>query len=53
MAINLLLEDIQKDVAQQEGFVQDQNIQMKEAEASLTKLHDCREVLKVADIMIN
>jgi vacuolar-type H+-ATPase subunit I/STV1 len=26
---------------------------MKEAEASLTKLHDCREVLKVADIMIN
>lgn len=26
---------------------------MKEAEASLIKLYDCREVLKVADIMIN
>lgn len=39
-ALHLLLEDIQKDVAQQEAFVQEQNVQMKEAEQSLTNLCD-------------
>ena len=40
-AINLLLEEIQKDVKQQESFIQEQNTRMKDAEASLNSLKDC------------
>jgi len=40
-AINLLLEEIQKDIAQQETFIQEQNGRMKDAEASLNNLKDC------------
>jgi hypothetical protein len=47
-AINLLLEEIQKDVRQQESFIQEQNTRMKDAEASLNSLKDCLQVLNVA-----
>ena len=40
-AINLLFEEISKDISKQEAFIQAQNAQMKEAEASLTNLTDC------------
>lgn len=51
-AYNLLLDDMQKDIAQQESFIQDQNLQLKEAENSLSNLMDCQSVLKVASNMI-
>jgi hypothetical protein len=51
-AINLLLEEIQRDIAQQEAFIQEQNARMKDAEASLNNLKDCLQVLKVAKAMI-
>jgi len=51
-AINLLLEEIQRDIAQQEAFIQEQNGRMKDAEASLNNLKDCLQVLKVAKAMI-
>jgi len=47
-AINLLLEEIQKDVRQQESFIQEQNSRMKDAEASLNNLKDSLQVLNVA-----
>lgn len=51
-AINLLLEEIQKDVRQQESFIQEQNSRMKDAEASLNNLKDCLQVLNVAQLML-
>lgn len=51
-AINLLLEEICKDVTGQESFIQKQNTQLKEAEASLRNLKDCLQVLRVAKDMI-
>ena len=51
-AINLLLEEIQRDIAQQEAFIQEQNGRMKDAESSLNNLKDCLAVLKVAKDMI-
>ena len=51
-AINLLLEEICKDVASQESFIQKQNTQLKEAETSLRNLKDCLQVLRVAKDMI-
>ena len=51
-AINLLLEEIQKEISQQEAFVQEQNVQMKDAEHSLTNLKDCFQVLSVAGQML-
>lgn len=51
-AINLLLEEIQKDITQQEAFIQEQNVQMKEAESLLNNLKDCLQVFKVAQAMI-
>jgi len=40
-AIDLLLEEIQKDVIQQTQFIEEQNTRMKDAEASLNSLKDC------------
>ena len=51
-AINLLLEEIQRDISQQEAFIQEQNGRMKDAESSLNNLKDCLAVLKVAKDMI-
>jgi len=51
-AYNLLLDDMQKDISQQESFVQEQNLQLKEAETSLSNLMDCLSVLRVASNMI-
>lgn len=51
-AINLLLEEIQRDIAQQEAFIAEQNGRMKDAESSLNNLKDCLQVLKVAKAMI-
>ena len=48
-AVNLLFEEIQKDIAKQEAFIQTQNAQMREAEYSLQNLTDCLQVLKVAE----
>lgn len=48
----MLLEEIQKDIAQQEAFIQEQNGRMKDAESSLQNLKDCLQVLKVAKAMI-
>lgn len=47
-AINLLLDEIQKDITDQEAFVQEQNKQLKDNENSLTKLKDQLQVLKAA-----
>lgn len=51
-ALNLLLEEIQKDINEQAGFVENQNAQLKEAELSYNSLKDSLEVLKVAKEMI-
>lgn len=51
-AINLLLDEIQRDVSQQEAFVRDQNAQIKEAESLLNNLKDCLLVYQVANSMI-
>lgn len=51
-AINLLLDEIQKDITDQEAFVQEQNKQLKDNESSLTKLKDQLQVLKAAQSMI-
>jgi hypothetical protein len=51
-AISLLLDDIQKDIGQQEKFIQEQNSRLKESESTLTSLKDCYQVFKVAQRMI-
>jgi len=51
-AIDLLLEEIQKDVIQQTQFIEEQNTRMKDAEASLNSLKDCLQVLNVAKAML-
>ena len=51
-AIHLLLEEIQKDINQQEKFVQEQNLRLKETEATLNSLKDCHVVFKTAQSMI-
>jgi len=40
-AVNLLFEEITKDINKQEEFIQAQNAQMREAEYSLQNLTDC------------
>lgn len=50
--MNLLFEEIQKDISKQEAFIQAQNAQMKEAEYSLQNLTDCLQVFKVAEEII-
>lgn len=51
-AIHLLLEGIQKDINDQEKFVQEQNIRLKEAGDSLQNFRDCLQVFKIARAMI-
>lgn len=51
-AIHLLLEEIQKDINQQEKFIQEQNFRVKESEQTLTSNKDCYQVLTVAQKMI-
>ena len=51
-AINMLLDEIVQDVVSKEKFVQDHNVQMKEALRSLQNLKDCQQVYKVALQMI-
>lgn len=47
-ALNLLFEEIQKEIAKQEAFIQTQSSQLKEAEQTLTDLVDCLQVLRYA-----
>lgn len=51
-ALGLLFEEIQKEIARQETFIQTQNSQLKEAESSLTNLLDYLVVLQVSQEMI-
>jgi len=51
-AIHLLLEEIQKDINQQEKFIAEQNIRLKESEMTLRSNKDCHMVLSVAQKMI-
>lgn len=51
-AIHLLLEEIQKDILQQEKFIQEQNVRLKESELTLRSNKDCHQVLTVAQKMI-
>ena len=46
-AMNLLLEEIVKDIQTQESFIKQQNEQVKQAEYELTYLLDCLQVYKV------
>lgn len=45
--MNLLLEEIVKDIHTQEGFIKQQNEQVKQAEYELSYLLDCLQVYKV------
>jgi capsule polysaccharide export protein KpsE/RkpR len=51
-AINLLLDEIQKDINQQESFVDQQNQRLKETEATLANFRDAYQVFNVALKMI-
>jgi hypothetical protein len=48
----LLLDEIMKEIHQQEKFIQDQNMRLKESEAGLLNVKDCYQVLRVAQKMI-
>ena len=47
-ALNLLFEEIQREVAKQEAFIQTQSSQLKEAEQTMTDLMDCLQVMQTA-----
>lgn len=51
-AIHLLLDEIMKEIHQQEKFIQDQNMRLKESEVALLNVKDCYQVLRVAQKMI-
>lgn len=51
-ALNLLFEEIQKEIMKQEAFIQTQSSQLKEAEQTLTDLTDCLQVMKTAQEML-
>jgi len=51
-AIHLLLDEIMKEISQQDKFVQDQNVRLKESENALMNVKDCYQVLRVAQKMI-
>lgn len=51
-AIHLLLDEIMKEISQQDKFVQDQNVRLKESENALINVKDCYQVLRVAQKMI-
>jgi len=51
-AIHLLLEEIQKDINQQEKFIAEQNVRLSESEMTLRSNKDCHMVLSVAKKMI-
>lgn len=46
--IDMLMEEIQKEIQQQEKFIISQNQLLLESEESLISLTDCNQVLKVA-----
>jgi hypothetical protein len=51
-AINLLLEEIQKEINDQEKFIREQNQKVAQAEDQYNKVKDKYEVLKVAESII-
>jgi len=51
-AIHLLLDEIMKEIHQQDKFITEQNMRLKESETSLMSVKDCYQVLRVAQKMI-
>ena len=50
--MNMLLEEVQKEIGEQNAFIHEQSNKAKEAEATMYKLKDELQVLKVAKEML-
>lgn len=51
-ALNLLFEEIQREISNQEAFIITQSQQLKEAESTLHDLMDCIQVMRTANEML-